>query len=161
MRKFLLISLIGLSLAVACRKSDDKPNDKKDEIPSQNLTPEATPTPAPNSENAGEEQHNEEATHNFTEADLQAVSLKGIAKFKKVAAEGEVLVRYKVWKTNKHVWVRVVTKKADATEESSIFLACHPHGDTLGCHTKNATDPSEPADTATPSPAPDTLPDID
>lgn len=85
----------------------------------------------------------------YTTEHLHQTAVKATNRFERLAIPGSKLKSVKTWKSNDYVWARLTYAVSVQPEprEESLFLACHFHGSELGCHKKDATDPSEPVDT--------------
>lgn len=99
----------------------------------------------------------------FTVADLHAVGQKAINRFERMAITSSTFVSYKTWKTTDYIWVRLTYSVPDPAaaggqKEDLFYMACHFHGNDLGCHKKDNAGTDEPKDDAPnedPLPPPD------
>jgi hypothetical protein len=87
----------------------------------------------------------------FSVADLLETARKATTRFNRLAIPNSEIKSIKTWKAESYTWAKLVyavTKEDGQVAEGFIFLACHYHGAFLGCHSKDASDPSEPGTSA-------------
>jgi hypothetical protein len=87
----------------------------------------------------------------FTVSDLHAVNQKALKRFERMALSSATFESTKTWKTSQYIWVRLTWSLPDAAaangrKNEHFLLACHFHGNELGCHKKDEPGPDEPAD---------------
>jgi hypothetical protein len=105
----------------------------------------------------------EEKETDFSVADLHATALKAVRRFQRLAIPGSQFVSAKTWKTPTYTWVTLQYSVRDAAgieAMHSLYLACHYHGNELGCHKKDAAGPGEPPDEIHSGELPEELPEI-
>jgi hypothetical protein len=147
MSQFLnLIFICAMSLiATSCAKENFIPaidQEEKDKRKSDDATKE---NQAITEQEASEGDHYERPT-DFSVADLLHTAEKATSRFERLAIPDSELLGVKTWKSETYAWARLVYKKSGRLNEEYLFLACHFHGEELGCHKKDESDPSEPAD---------------
>jgi hypothetical protein len=109
----------------------------------------------------------EEVPTDYTVGDLLNTAKKATTRFERLAITNSAFKSVKTWKTEYYTWAKLtytVTSSESSITEEHIFLACHFHGEELGCHKKDQSDPSEPSDTEDDDglpPIDDELPPID
>ncbi len=155
--KLSLTFLFFFSLSIVasgCSKNDTPP--AADQGNSGNLTKD-------HSENRQEENREEsegeadEAPTEFKVSDLLQTAVKATTRFERLAISDSEVFRVKTWKSEAYAWARLTYKISNSSTEEQLFLACHFHGDELGCHKKDQSDESEPED----SPADSELPPVE
>jgi hypothetical protein len=118
-------------------------------------------------EGNGDDGGHGEVPTSYTVNDLLQTAKKATTRFERLAITNSAFKRVKTWKSEYYAWAKLtytVTTDENTTKEEHIFLACHFHGDELGCHKKDQSDPSEPSDSEDDDglpPIDDELPPID
>jgi len=155
---------LALSIAVAScakRKDEPRPDTPPQDGDASRGDPPTPPPPAPPAQpgpplpGPPDEPHDDDdddhaTPTSFSVADLLRTARKATTRFERLAITGAVFDRVKTWKSDTYAWVRLTYTSPDgsgASPEQHLLLACHFHGDELGCHKKNEPDASEPVDT--------------
>lgn len=91
-----------------------------------------------------DDEHVSEA--HFSVTDLLQTATKATTRFERLAIPNTELLGVKTWKSDTYAWAKLSYKIRGSSKEDYLFLACHFHGEQLGCHKKDQSDPSEPED---------------
>jgi hypothetical protein len=151
----LLTHLLAFSVfsAIGCapngEPSSKAPNGTENAVGS----PPSDPVPQVSPDGSTEPNENDDhaaTPTTFSVGDLLATASKATTRFERLAIAGSSFVSVKTWKSDTYAWAKltynVTAIDNSAPTTSHLYLACHFHGDSLGCHKKEASDPSEPAE---------------
>ncbi len=85
-----------------------------------------------------------ELATDYSVADLHASEQKALSRIERLGFSESQIVSLKTWKTPNYIWTTLTYKPEPNLQAKAIYLACHFHGQELGCHSKDASGPEEP-----------------
>lgn len=174
------LAILAVIFTVACKKesADPKPksadanqgvdsSDTGSDVADDGGVDQDVPADGGTADDDRDDDGHGEVPTSYTVNDLLHTAKKATTRFERLAIANSSFKSVKTWKSANYAWAKLtytVTSSENTTKEEHIFLACHFHGEELGCHKKDQSDPSEPSDSEDDDglpPIEDELPPID